>query len=587
MTAKLKDKRSINSQLSLYDPESLTISDLLQIPTEFRTFQHCKLIINHVREVKFLERYMDSEYIYDLAKELRLRIYDPQTVVFKQGEVADAFYIILSGSVKIFINTPSEVKHFQNLKEIMHLGKGEGFGELALIYDSTRSATIMTHEKTELIVLDKDSFRKHIRTVQTSHISQIMDFYKDFPAFQNLQPNQIALYAGKSLLHKFPSNTVVIRQGEVPNDIFFIRSGRVKVIRRMNFKVHPKTKQINPDDPGDPTPEDIEAGNYKSMLVEIDELSNGDSFCDLALLNKEGMHYSIVCTIPCELITFPGYELTQMDAKIIKDYRSICKPYPEDMELRRVYLDIIRWDRWKKQLINNVHTENYNRRNDYNVQLRKAPKKFKTLAPLSIPLQADNAMELLDIITDTASIKTAKNTMHKRLGTDYKLEDALSDLPTGISILSSRSKGNPLDYNVLDTYRTMPRTSRYTTERKVTSPREEIPTKKFDFVIPKHKLKLKEKQFTMPKLEMDKAINIQSNPLGNKFSTVLSGMQSSLRLPMPVPPHVVDSNILRRKSNVFGDQETPQTKTFEKMFQDIGLSTIKLPPLPSSITKFE
>ena len=56
-----------------------------------------------------------------------------------------------------------------------------------------------------------------------------MDFYKNFAAFQSLTPNQIANYAGKSLLHKFPSNTAIIRQGEIPTDIFFISSGRAKV----------------------------------------------------------------------------------------------------------------------------------------------------------------------------------------------------------------------------------------------------------------------------------------------------------------------------------------------------------------------
>jgi len=45
----------------------------------------------------------------------------------------------------------------------MRLEKGDAFGELALLYDSVRSATIVTDEPTELIVLNKESFRKHIR----------------------------------------------------------------------------------------------------------------------------------------------------------------------------------------------------------------------------------------------------------------------------------------------------------------------------------------------------------------------------------------------------------------------------------------
>lgn len=47
----------------------------------------------------------------------------------------------------------------------MELKKGEAFGELALIYDSVRSATIIAGEYSEMIVLDKEGFRKNIRVI--------------------------------------------------------------------------------------------------------------------------------------------------------------------------------------------------------------------------------------------------------------------------------------------------------------------------------------------------------------------------------------------------------------------------------------
>lgn len=56
-----------------------------------------------------------------------------------------------------------------------------------------------------------------------------MEFYKDFPAFQQLAINDIAKYASKSLIYRFPSNTVIIREDDKPNEIYFIKSGRVKV----------------------------------------------------------------------------------------------------------------------------------------------------------------------------------------------------------------------------------------------------------------------------------------------------------------------------------------------------------------------
>jgi len=56
-----------------------------------------------------------------------------------------------------------------------------------------------------------------------------MEYFKDFPAFQSLQVNEIAKYAAKSIIYKFPSNTVIIREGDQPHEIYFVKSGRVKV----------------------------------------------------------------------------------------------------------------------------------------------------------------------------------------------------------------------------------------------------------------------------------------------------------------------------------------------------------------------
>jgi CRP-like cAMP-binding protein len=60
-------------------------------------------------------------------------------------------------------------------------------------------------------------------------MGQIMEFYQEFSAFQSLSNKDIVKYATKSLFYKFPSNTVVVREGDYPEEIFFVKSGRVKV----------------------------------------------------------------------------------------------------------------------------------------------------------------------------------------------------------------------------------------------------------------------------------------------------------------------------------------------------------------------
>lgn len=44
-------------------------------------------------------------------------------------------------------------------------------------------------------------------------------------------------------------------------------------MRRIKFKVDPYSRKLLLNDPEEPTAVDIEMGNYKTMLIEIDELS--------------------------------------------------------------------------------------------------------------------------------------------------------------------------------------------------------------------------------------------------------------------------------------------------------------------------
>ncbi len=67
--------------------------------------------------------------------------YAPEDVVVREGEGGIAFYIILSGSVRVE----------QGGTPIATLGAGEFFGELALIEEHARTATVVAAEPTELL----------------------------------------------------------------------------------------------------------------------------------------------------------------------------------------------------------------------------------------------------------------------------------------------------------------------------------------------------------------------------------------------------------------------------------------------------
>lgn len=85
------------------------------------------------------------------------------TDVIVQGEVGDRFYLIESGQVEVFENGVFRRNE----------GPGESFGEIALLHDVPRTATVRTTEKTRLLALERERFlgavTGHRRSRQLAH----------------------------------------------------------------------------------------------------------------------------------------------------------------------------------------------------------------------------------------------------------------------------------------------------------------------------------------------------------------------------------------------------------------------------------
>jgi CRP/FNR family transcriptional regulator, cyclic AMP receptor protein len=77
------------------------------------------------------------------------------TVVFFEGNRADAFFIVLSGSLKVF-----QTARDGRVKVLSTMGPGETFGELAMLDGQARSASVETVATSELLVISRKDFRE-------------------------------------------------------------------------------------------------------------------------------------------------------------------------------------------------------------------------------------------------------------------------------------------------------------------------------------------------------------------------------------------------------------------------------------------
>ena len=93
-----------------------------------------------------------------LTRAAEHRVAAPHTIIFRQGDPGDKFYIIRSGKVRVF-NRGSD--GFET--DISVLRAGESFGQMSLLTGQTTSANVEAMEETHLIVLSKEQFESVLK----------------------------------------------------------------------------------------------------------------------------------------------------------------------------------------------------------------------------------------------------------------------------------------------------------------------------------------------------------------------------------------------------------------------------------------
>jgi CRP-like cAMP-binding protein len=87
---------------------------------------------------------------------LRVRRHRRDETVFHQGDPGDALHVIASGSVKVVLPSPDDGEP----AILATLRAGDFFGELALLDGEPHSATVITLEPTETLVLSRADFER-------------------------------------------------------------------------------------------------------------------------------------------------------------------------------------------------------------------------------------------------------------------------------------------------------------------------------------------------------------------------------------------------------------------------------------------
>jgi CRP-like cAMP-binding protein len=175
---------------------------------------------------------LPKEALEALVEHLTLIPIEEGSTLFREGDPGDALYVIVEGEVAVQAEGPPRV-------EMARLGPGSFIGEVALMTDQPRSATVTATTMSELLRIDRhtlssvlanhgDVLRAVLRFVRERLVDRWMRTSPLFRPFNDQQRNELA---ARFQFLEIESGTVLLRGGVKPSGLFILLAGHCQVMR--------------------------------------------------------------------------------------------------------------------------------------------------------------------------------------------------------------------------------------------------------------------------------------------------------------------------------------------------------------------
>uniref|UniRef100_A0A7N8YQI6 cGMP-dependent protein kinase n=1 Tax=Mastacembelus armatus TaxID=205130 RepID=A0A7N8YQI6_9TELE len=129
----------------------------------------------------------------------------------------------------LFPSTEGMVEVTKQGRKLCSIGPGKVFGELAILYNCTRTATVTALTDIRLWAIDRQGFQTiMMRTGLIKH-SQYTDFLRSVPSFQSLPEDVLSKLADVLEETHYSDGDYIIRQGATGDTCFIISEGQVRI----------------------------------------------------------------------------------------------------------------------------------------------------------------------------------------------------------------------------------------------------------------------------------------------------------------------------------------------------------------------
>ncbi|XP_034408108.1 cGMP-dependent protein kinase 2 [Cyclopterus lumpus] len=216
-----------------------------------------KLINNAITNNNFLKR-LEPQHMREMVDCMYEKVYTEGQLVIQEGEPGNYLYVLADGLVEVI----------QNGKLLGEMRPGTAFGELAILYNCKRTATVKAVSQSHIWALDRQTFQAiMMQTTQARH-EEYFSFLRSVSLLRGLPEEKLAKVVDCLEVDYFEKGEYIIREGEEGNTFFIIAKGEVVVTQSTEGFDEPQ---------------------------EIKTLGVGDYFGEKALISEDVRSANIIC----------------------------------------------------------------------------------------------------------------------------------------------------------------------------------------------------------------------------------------------------------------------------------------------------
>ncbi|XP_028325238.1 cGMP-dependent protein kinase 2 [Gouania willdenowi] len=252
-----------------------------------------RLINNALMNNDFLKK-LEAQHMREMVECMYEMNYTQGQLVIQEGQPGNYLYVLAAGVLKVV----------QNGKLLGQMHSGTAFGELAILYNCKRTATVTAVSQAHIWALDRQSFQNiMMRTEQAKHTAHF-NFLRSVSLLHQLPEEKIARIVDCLEEDYFEKGEYIIREGEEGNTFFIIAKGEVVVTQSTDGFTEPQ---------------------------QIKTLRVGDYFGEKALISEDVRSANIICNendTHCLVVDRDNFNETVGTFVELQDY---LKQYVEEL----------------------------------------------------------------------------------------------------------------------------------------------------------------------------------------------------------------------------------------------------------------